>query len=247
LGAGCIAPAVLGCYEQISLRPFESFFGEPNALGQPPDTVVCARAHRAGAFALANGLTRLGVPLTVVDQAHRVTPLAHGAVAALTHLDWDRWSFVLPVVPFGVNPFGSRTRDLEGMSDLDEMSLRPWSAPFAFDVGRALAAVVVDTPWRVVLAAAAGWSHANDTARSRNWLSPDVAADQELFATWRDGNVTVLRDLGEDQLEQHGWWELLVWSVLAGAMCERTNRPVFNDLSTTHIFNSNWVTTVFTS
>jgi hypothetical protein len=107
-----------------------------------------------------------------------------------------------------------------------------------FDVGRATARVLAESPWRVALIASSSWSHAFLTEKNA-WIYPDLESDRARFEELRGGRYDAWRRLTTAQMEGAGQHELLNWVCLAGAMAELSRKPEIVDYVETYVFNSN--------
>lgn len=236
-------PYWLSAFDQVTVKPYQP----GNGLGESPDAEIVIPGARDFGLQLANGLREQGASPCVFNRPTSPVGLAHTFRSAFVHLDWDRREriFPYPVLPIPFNDKGSRQRDVTGMEPLSSGQLLPSTMPEGFAFGRAIARVILAGDLRVALGVAAGWSHANDTAWHHSWLSPDIQADRQLFERWKAGELSCLAQLSQEELEDHGWWNLWGWAVLAGAMAQAGATIVYADLQTHWIFNSDWVTTVF--
>ncbi len=106
-----------------------------------------------------------------------------------------------------------------------------------FDLGRAAARVMSESPWRVALIASSSWSHAFLTPK-HHLLYPDVEADREMYERLRTGDYEAWRRISLEAIEDSGQQEMLNWMCLVGAMAELDRRPAETDLVETYLFNS---------
>jgi aromatic ring-opening dioxygenase LigB subunit len=106
-----------------------------------------------------------------------------------------------------------------------------------FDIGAATARILAESPWRVVLMASSGWSHAFLTEKNY-FLYPDTAADRVLFEAIRSGDYDAWRNYPAAAVEESGQQEILNWMCLAGALKELGRKPADTELIETWIFNS---------
>jgi hypothetical protein len=104
-------------------------------------------------------------------------------------------------------------------------------------LGAATARVLAASPWRVVLMASSGWSHAFLTEKN-HFLYPDTAADRRLFDALRTSNYDAWRDYPAASVEESGQQEILNWMCLAGALAELKRKPTETEFIDTWIFNS---------
>jgi hypothetical protein len=190
-----------------------------------------------------SGLLDAGVD---VSYAYRPLhhPLGHAFMNTLLFLDYDRQGFPYPVVPFSINCYGRKVISQQGgqssfaelptEAQLDPPSPAPWRC---FDLGRATARAMAQSPWRVALVASSSWSHAFLTPKNY-LLHPDVEADRALYEKLRAGDWEAWRKTPLASLEESGQQEMLNWMCLAGAMAELGRRPDATKFVETYIFNS---------
>jgi hypothetical protein len=113
-----------------------------------------------------------------------------------------------------------------------------------FDVGAAVAKMLVDSPWRVALVASSSWSHAFLTPKN-HFLYPDVAGDRARFDELASGKMARWRDLTTEQIEDAGQQEFLNWVCLGGAMHALGREPEIVDYVESWIFNSDKCFAIF--
>jgi hypothetical protein len=237
-----IPPFCVMAYESIEHRPWTEAKWR-NAWDEPKDTTFVYKGHRPAGKALVSGLLQAGFDVSYAYKPlHH--PLGHAFLYTLLFLDYDRQGFPYPVVPFAVNCYGRRVISqyggagtLAGMSleeRLDPPSPAPWRC---FDLGRACARVIAQSPWRVALIASSSWSHAFLTPK-HHLLYPDVEADRAMYATLRVGDYQAWRQTPLTAIEDAGQHEMLNWMCLAGAMAELGRRPAEIDFVETYIFNA---------
>ena len=241
-----IPPFCVLAYDAIEHQPWagQRWKQAKNIWGESGDTTFVYKGNRAAAKALASGLIHHGFD---VAYAYRPLhhPLAHAFVNTLLYLDYDRRGFPYPVVPFSINCYGSRIisqrgtaasfADMPDEDRLDPPSPAPWRC---FDLGRAVARVLSECPWRVALIASSSWSHAFLTPKHQ-LLYPDVDADRALYDKLRAGNYQAWRATPLAAIEESGQQEMLNWMCLAGAMAELDRQADTACFVETYIFNSN--------
>jgi hypothetical protein len=240
----------LHTHEAIQVQPGNLWtFFRDNWFEEDPDKVVTLRGHPQAADVLAKHLTNVGIVPRLVPESPHPAGLGHNCIAGTVHLDFDRREFAAPVVPLGIDPFRfGRVRDEEGLSPLDLSRDDPPLTPNqAFDLGVEIARSFKPSPWRVAIVAAGDWSHANDSGKTNERIHPDVEADHALFAQWRAGEYGAWsQQLSFEQFEAHAQWELLIPTILSGAMSEvGAGAPQHADFQPTWVCNDNFVTTVF--
>ena len=233
-----IPPFCVFAYDAMEHKPWEHAPGA-NAWDEPKDTVFSYKGHRQAAKHLVSGLIEEGF-----DLSYAYKPLGHAFMNTLLYLDYDRQGFPYPVVPFSINCYGRKVisqhggvssfADLPAEAQLDPPSPAPWRC---FDLGRAAARVMAESPWRVALIASSSWSHAFLTPK-HHLLYPDVDADRALYDKLRVGDYEAWRGTSLPALEESGQQEMLNWMCLAGAMAELDRRPDAAKFVQTYLFNS---------
>lgn len=233
-----IPPYCIYAYESIEYAP-----PPQNVWQEPAERKFTVPGHPVAAKSLAGALLESGFD-TAYAYRPLHHPLGHAFANAMLYLDYDRKGFSYPLVPFAVNCYGRRVVAQHGglpvfVNPPSEAQLDPPSPTpqRLFDLGAATAKILSESPWRVVLMASSGWSHAFLTAK-HHWLYPDTAADQMLYDALRAGNYDVWRNRRLAAIEDSGQHEVLNWMCLAGALKQLGRRPDETDLITTWIFNS---------
>lgn len=224
----------------------ESFeFGLPanNVWNEPADKTFSVLGNVTAAKYVTSGLIEAGYD-TAYSYKPLHHPLGHAFANAVLYLDYDRTGFPYPIIPFAINCYGKRVIAQRGGLPIfenppTEAQLDP-PAPTPqrlFDLGAATARVLAKGPWRVVLMASSGWSHAFLTAKN-NFLYPDTPADRILFEALRSGNYDAWRNYPAASVEASGQQEILNWMCLTGALAELKRKPAETELIDTWIFNS---------
>ena len=249
----CVPPFAVFILDELVAQPWKAMDftpGTQNVWGDPPDKTFRWRGHRAGASLLTQGLIDAGFDLAYSYRLRAGGRPPHSFVNTLLYLDYDRRGFDYGVVPFHVNCYGSTVvRSQGGLGHLaDEVSqVRDPSAPppwRCFDLGRATARILRDSPWRVALIASSSWSHAFLTEKT-GWIRPDIESDARLYAALQDGRYEAFRDLTVSEAEAAGQHEIFNWVCLAGAMAELGHQPDYLEYVQTYIFNSDKCMAVF--
>jgi hypothetical protein len=234
-------------YDAIAAKPpWTEEFGRmmgPNVWGEPSDKIFSLKGHRQGAKLLVSDLLREGFDVAYAYKPlHH--PLGHAFLNAVLYLDYDRRGFDYPLVPFQLNSYGRRVVvQRAGLPNLahppteEELDPPSPSPRRCFELGAAVARILKRSPWRVVLMASSGWSHAFLTEKN-HWLYPDTPADEALYAALRAGAYEQWRNYPLSAIEESGQQEVLNWCCLVGAMAELGRRPDESALLTTWIFNS---------
>jgi hypothetical protein len=241
-----IPPFCVLAYESIEHRPWSEprWKTTPNAWDESADTTFVYKGHRTAAKTLVTGLLDRGFDVSYAYKPlHH--PLGHAFMNTLLYLDYDRQGFPYPVVPFSINCYGRRVvaqyggqssfANLPEGERFDPPSPTPWRC---FDLGRAAARLLTESPWRVALVASSSWSHAFLTPKN-HLLYPDVEADRAMYEKLRAGDYEAWRRTPLAALEDSGQQEMLNWMCLAGAMAELGHRPTSSEFVQSFIFNSN--------
>jgi hypothetical protein len=244
-----IPPFCVLAYDAIEHRPWERS-PWPNVWDEPKDATFVYKGHRSAAKHLVTGLLEAGFDLSYAYRPlHH--PLGHAFMNTLLFLDYERRGFPYPVVPFQVNCYGRRVIAQQGAVGrlavvTDEERLDPPSPPpwRCFDLGRAAARVMAESPWRVALIASSSWSHAFLTPK-HHLLHPDIEADRRMYEALRAGAYGTWRQTPLAAIEDAGQQEMLNWLCLAGAMAELERRPAETGLVETWLFNSSKCFAVF--
>ena len=223
------------------MSPADNFFGDPQ------DTTYRYKGQPDAARHLIRRLHEEGFAIPYAyKQLHRES-FSHAFTNSLQYLDYDRRGWDYPIIPFHVNAYGSsllRNRGGDSLGkDVSEPDPPAPSPQICFDLGAAVARILAESPWRVVLFASSSWSHAFLTAK-HNFLWPDIDADRARHEELRDGRQASWRDLTLAQIEDSGQAELLQWVMLAGAMTELGRKPEVLDFTDSYIFNSSKCTVV---
>jgi hypothetical protein len=233
-----IPPYCIYAYDQVEFAQRGQ-----NVWDEPVEKKFCLPGHPVAAKRLATGLIEAGF-----DTAYAYKPLhhslGHAFANAIFYLDYDRTGFSHPVVPFAINCYGRRVVAQRGglpvfvnppsEADLDPPSPSPRRF---FNLGAAVAKILSESPWRVVLMASSSWSHAFLTAKNY-FLYPDIPADRGLFDALSAGNYDAWRDRPLSAIEDSGQHEVLNWMCLVGAIAQLKRRPAELEFVTTWIFNS---------
>lgn len=241
-----IPPFCIFIADEFISTPFKTDIekGRGNVWGLPGDTTYRTPGHANGAKYLTTQLLKAGIAMPYSYGGLHMHGLAHAFMNTIMFLDYDQrgttWKY--PVVPFHVNCYGSsviRNRGgfaLNAAPDSEPDPPAP-SARLCYDVGRATARALKDSPWRVAVIGSSSWSHAFLTHK-HHLLWPDVEADAARFEELRTGRQHLWQDLSLEQIDESGQQELLNWVCLAGAMTELQAKPSFLEMTATYIFNS---------
>lgn len=223
--------------------------GRPNIWGEPRDHTIRVKGRPDAARELATRLIERDFDMSYAYEPLNHPGLAHAFLNSVLYLDYDRKGFPWPLVPFQINCYGRAVISYRGyISRLADRG-RPLDPPSpsprrVFALGRAVAAIIRDSPWRVALVGSSSWSHAF-LNESSDRMQPDVAFDGSMYEALRAGNYAAFSDLPLEKLEQTGNQEMLNWCALLGAMAELDRRCTWSELVQTYVFNSSKVSAVF--
>ena len=233
-----IPPYCICAYDSMEVSPPPN-----NVWDEPVERKFHLAGHPVAAKHLASGLLEAGFD-TAYAYRPLHHPLGHAFGNAILYLDYDRKGFPYPIVPFAINCYGRRVVAQRGglpvfVNPPSEAQLDPPSPTpqRLFDLGAATARILSRGPWRVVVMASSGWSHAFLT-RKHYWLYPDTPADRMLYEALCNGDYETWRKRPLSAIEDSGQQEILNWSCLAGALSEMKRRAREIDFISTWIFNS---------
>jgi len=247
----CIPAFCVYVFDEIATWPLKNagrvFLTEQNAWDLPEDTEIPVRGHREAARTLCSRLIDDGFDLAYAYETKAPKGLAHSFSNTLIYLDHEKAGrrFPYPVVPFHVNCYGNQLiKTAARIKGVDETSPPAPSPKRCFEIGRATARILADSPWRVALIASSSWSHGSLTAKHQR-LYPDIEADRARFSEILDGTFSGWGGLELHDIEDAGQHEILNWVCLAGAMTELGQRATTLDLVETYVFNSSKCFAVF--
>ena len=242
----CIPAFCVYVFDELECRPFgggsRPFQTTESAWGLPPETVIRVRGHREAASALCRHLLEQGFDIAYASETRGERGLAHSFNNTIVYLDRERRGFDYPVLPFHVNCYGNQIMraanpDAGGAQAAAELSPPSPSPRRCFEIGRATARLLAQSPWRAALIASSSWSHATLTAKHGR-LYPDIAADRRLHEELLNGSFTHWADTPLGRLEDAGQHEVLNWICLAGAMTELGQGAKIVDYVESYLFNS---------
>lgn len=172
--------------------------------------------------------------------------LGHAFTNTLMFLDHRRVGWPYPIVPFAINAYGSSLiRAKGGLVDKTDAgdAVRAPDPPApsprrCFDIGRNLAQILTESPWRVALVATASFSHAFLTGKN-HYFYPDMDSDRLRHAELAAGDYAKWRALTIPTLEDAGQHELVNWMPMIGAMAELQQLPTYCELMESFTMNSN--------
>ena len=217
--------------------------GSPNIWNDPPDAAFRYRGAENVARRLVNGLLGRGFDPAYAYKIPHQDHIGHAFTNTLLYLDHERRGFDVPIVPFAINAYGSALiREKGGLAGASAGAAASDDPPGPnprrlYDMGRAIAEIVSESPWRVALIASSSFSHGFLTAKN-HFLYPDVETDRVRFADLKAGNYRAWRDLPLSALEEAGQHELLNWYPVIGAMDALGQKPSYAALYESWTMNS---------
>jgi hypothetical protein len=229
-------------------RPGGPNLGTP--LERPPLQTTVKGSKRIGTW-LANSLVRRGIDIPCSWKLSHLEALGHAFTRTVDYLDWDRKGFPYAIVPFHVSCYGEDLRVPTAEAEtvvgrlVEEVEVRPPEAPppwRCYDVGRAVAEIIAESPYRAVIIGSSSWSHASLTGM-HGYLWGDVDSDRKHLTQLRSGRQHEWRDLDPARLRASGQHEMRNWICLAGAMEGR--RAEVLAYAETYIFNSSKCVALF--
>lgn len=236
---------VFGLDDPFTEQPWKG--DRKNRWNEAADWTLTLHGHRDAAKILTTGLIERGFDIPYAYKPLHIDHLAHAFTNTLLYLDWDRRGFPYPVVPFAINCYGRNLLQAQGGTAAlfrpkpgeNQVPDPPAPAPWrCMDVGRAMAEIFAELPWRVAMIASSSWSHCF-LSPTNGYLWPDHAADRILLEALRDNDYTTWRQRPLRAMEAAGQHEMLNWMVVAGAMDALGQRADVHDYIETHIFLSN--------
>lgn len=220
------------CFKEDLLPPFALFaIGEVEcALPRGEGGSFVMKGHKEAGNHIVRELIHKGFDVGCSWKLQNRKDYGHAFTSTVQYLDQDRTGFHHPVVPFSVNCYGSdmripgygstpiRGRILEEVEDPPPPSPPAWRC---YDLGKEVARIISESPWRAVIVGSSSWSHASLTKKN-DFLYPDVETDHKRFEELKAGEQWRWRDLTHDEIRDAGQHEILNWVCLAGAMEGRT-------------------------
>jgi hypothetical protein len=242
-----VPPFCVYISESFDTRPFLKGRGRdnppPNVWGEPQDKLFAIPGHAQAGRYLARNLLDAGFDIPYAYKMLHHEGLGHAFIRVMLYLDYDRQGWDYPIVPFHVNAYGSNLVRSRGGSqhlfaeEAQEIDPPAPSPKRAFELGRAIAGIFRESPWRVALVGSSSWSHAFLTEKN-HWLYPDVPSDRQRFKELQAGDYLAWRDLSVEAVEDAGQHEWLNWVPLIGAMYQLEQRPEYCELIESYLMNS---------
>ncbi len=241
-----IPPFCVYVADEFQSKPYARGRGgapQPNVWSEPSDKVLVTKGHRDAAKYLVTHLLESGIDMSYAYTTLHQEGLGHAFVNTILYLDYDRAGWGYPLIPVAINAYGRNVIRNRGVSaslfsteerDFDPPSPSPRRC---FELGRVVARVMRESPWRAALIGSSSWSHAFLTAKN-SFVFPDVETDRKRFEELRSGNFTAWRDLTLDEIENAGENEILNWIPLAGAMHELGQTASYCDFIESYLMNS---------
>lgn len=209
------------------------------------------RGSKAVGTYLANELVRSDFDVACAWKLHHMDHLGHAFSHSVDYLDWDREGFPYPVIPFHVSCYGTNLKvPAPGATVtpgrlMEGVDIAPPDSPTprrCYDIGRQVARILSDSPYRALIIGSASWSHASLTPM-HGYLWGDVEADRAHLRELRDGHFARWRDMSAEQMQVSGQHEMRNWVCLAGAMEGRDVEVL--GYAETYVFNSSKCVAVF--
>lgn len=217
-----------------------------------PALQPAVRGSREAGTWLANELVRSDFDVACAWRLHHMDHLGHAFSHSVDYLDWDRAGFGYPVIPLHVSCYGSHLRVPAPGARITPGRLTEGGAGTAppesptprrcYDIGRAVAQILADSPYRALIIGSASWSHASLTPM-HGYLWGDVEADRKHLDELASGRFAAWRDIPAGQMQASGQHEMRNWVCLAGAM-EGASAEVLG-YAETYLFNSSKCVAVF--
>jgi hypothetical protein len=197
--------------------------------------------HAPAAALLRDGLIERGFDIASSDDLNSAhwkhgLPHAHANTQLFLRNDLDR----IPIIPLFVNCYGPDLAifDPEARKDPSRTAAYP-KAPSSrrlYAMGEAIAEIVADSPYRVMVCPSSTWSHTWLASRFER-MRMDAEGNLAILRALERGEGALLRDYESPEIEANGDHELRNWIVGAGAMGTRKLEVTWHRAS--------WVSTGF--
>lgn len=223
----------------------------PDRPNLPPQEPLIVKGHKAAGSHIARELILRGFDVACSWRPHHSESLGHAFGSTVRYLDWDKKGFDYPVIPFHVNCYGADLRvPVEGQERVigrrvENVPVEPPPSPppwRCYDLGKEVARIIRESPWRAAVIGSSSWSHASLTQKT-HYMHPDLDADRQRYGELKSGQQHKWRDLDPEQVRDSGQHEILNWVCLAGAMDGRKGDVLAH--SETYIFNSTKTVALF--
>jgi catalytic LigB subunit of aromatic ring-opening dioxygenase len=252
---GIIPPFSILAYDgDMTVKPWlqasasGSMKGKPNVWGEPMDFEFKLHFHREAAKYFVEHLLDEDFDISYSYQPNEHPGLAHAFLNACLYLDYHRKGFPHRIVPCSINCYGREVIGYRGFAD--NLGHKPPPDPHSpkpsrcFALGKAVAKIARESPYRVALMASSSWSHSFLTKKT--WrMVPDIETDMKLYDAMVTGNYDAWKKMTLEEVEDCGGHETLNWFALMGAMQELNQKIVWSNILPTYIFNATKVTAVF--
>jgi hypothetical protein len=248
-----VPPFAVLAYPEFDIQPWHHLPpGRENSWDEPKDEAFHYAGHQRAGKYLTNRLLADGFDVAYCYQPNHGEGMGHAFANTALYLDWDRKGLPYPLLPFSTNCYGRPLTKLHGsvlnsLADLPNEDEADPSSPHpfrCFDLGRAIARAMADSPWRVALMASSSWSHNFLTGRYA-YFHPDVETDRRYYEALVKGDYNLWRNTTIEEVELAGHNELLNWYGLAGAMCELGRKPEESHFVESWLCNSDKVFAVW--
>ena len=235
-----IPPFCVMAYDEYVSYPFKRSMPVGNVWGEPEDHAITMRGKPEVAKWLTSRLIEEGVDMAYSYKPLHWEGLGHAFVNIQMFLDYDRQGFDYPVIPIQVNCYGSKVIQNHGGAPLGNGAPADPPGPTpkrCYEVGRKVAQILKDSPYRVCMYASGGWSH-GFLVEENDYLWPDIDSDRIRAKQLQENREEEWTKISVKEIEDSGQQEFLNWVCLAGAMAEMGQKPQVLDYIETMIFNS---------
>ena len=209
---------------------------------EPDDTRWTVPGNRHAARYLARALLDDGFDLAIAYEGLHLDHLAHTFTGVVNYLDWDRQGLSFPIIPLHLNCYGEKyvpaALKLNQNGELEDIG--PPRPARCFQLGEALARIILSSPWRIAILGGSSWSHGNLTAKHGS-LFPDQEADIRLYEALKSSDFEVWRSMTLDEIVDNGQLELLTWFPIVGALSVIEPRRRYLEFVGSYLFNSDKV------
>jgi len=238
-------------FKEDLLPPFALFAIDEVECGEGRGDTFVVKGHREAGNHIVAKLIERGFDIGCSWQLRNRADYGHAFTSTIQYLDQDKTGFDHKVIPFSINCYGRymripgpnrkpiRGRILVEDVDPPPPAPMPWRV---YDVGKAVAEIIKESPYRAVIIGSSSWSHASLTPKN-HFLWPDVEADRRRLNELESGEFWRWRDLTPEEISDAGQHEVLNWIALGGAMEGR--RAEILTFADCYIFNSEKTVCIF--